>query len=286
MRIGILPYELRYQTDLTKVFIKDLVWPGQPAPNLSTVADLDRNDHVVVYPSSKRILRGFGKIHCKVDLILAEPLAIQKRYYQNIWLLRHKFNAIFCRYGYYAQRYDNVIQIPVVESWVDGHAVNVTLEKIQFCSLIASAKTDLIGHKLRHELVAWINQVDAPVAVLGRGYKSFENKQDGLLPYRYSVVIENVQEPDYFTEKLLDCILCGSLPIYWGAPNIGDYFDVAGMIVCDNLVEIQQAIGLKSRAVTRPTHRQKTAMETNRKIALALSQLPPRIVEAIIKQGS
>jgi len=34
-----------------------------------------------------------------------------------------------------------------------------------------------------------------------------------LTPYRYSVVIENVREPGYFSEKLVDALLCGTVPI-------------------------------------------------------------------------
>ena len=124
------------------------------------------------------------------------------------------------------------------------------------------------------------------VQVLGRGYNPFEHKQDGLLPYRYSVVIENVQEVDYFTEKLLDCMLCGTLPIYWGAPNIEKYFDVAGMIICNSLIDLQQAVVRVGGSQAMPTASQCLAMELNRKVELHLSQLPPRLVEEIIKQGS
>ena len=99
---------------------------------------------------------------CKVDLLIAEPLAIQKCYHQSIWLLRNKFNAVFCRYGYYARRYSNVHQLAVVESWVDGRAVNLTLGKLHYCSIIASAKQDLTGHKLWHAPVAWVRQVAPP----------------------------------------------------------------------------------------------------------------------------
>ena len=278
MRVGILPYDLRYEYDLAKVPVNSLTWPGQDVPDLETLADLDSNDHVVVYPSSKRLLRGFGKIRCKVDLMLAEPFAIHKRYYQSIWLLRHKFNAIYCRYGYYARRYANVVQFSVVDSWVDGGAIDLDYAKTKACSLIASGKQNLQGHKIRHEMVVWVREQGAQVDVLGRGYQPFEHKQDGLLPYHYSVVIENVQEVDYFTEKLLDCMLCGTLPIYWGAPNISDYFDVEGMVVCENASDIELAIANNSQ---KPSALQAEAMERNRIIAISLSQLQPRIVAAI-----
>ena len=77
---------------------------------------------------------------------------------------------------------------------------------------------------------------------MGRGYRSFEKKSDGLARYRFSVVIENSREENYFTEKLLDAILCNTIPIYWGCPNISQFFDTDGMVICHSLEEIQNAI--------------------------------------------
>ena len=48
-----------------------------------------------------------------------------------------------------------------------------------------------------------------------------ESKLDTLSEYRFSVCYENVQSiPGYITEKIFDCFLSGSIPIYWGPPNI------------------------------------------------------------------
>ena len=80
------------------------------------------------------------------------------------------------------------------------------------------------------------------VAVLGRGYQPFDSKADGLAPYRYSVVIENVQERNYFSEKLLDAVLCETVPIYWGCPNIGDFVDTRAMILCQGEEDIRRAV--------------------------------------------
>jgi len=287
MRVGILPYELRYEANLAQVPLSSLDWPNQHAPKEGVVADLDPNDHVVVYPSSKRLLKGFGALVCKVDLLLAEPMAIQGRYYSNMWLLRHKFHNILCRYGHYAKRYKNVIHLPVVEAWVDGNSVDYRAPKSKLCSIIVSTKKGLPGHALRHAVVGWSRTCGIDLSVLGRGYQPFELKQEGLLPYHYSVVIENVQEPDYFTEKLLDCMLCGTMPIYWGAPNIGEYFDPVGMHICltyDDLVDAIELIGCAQQF--SPTSKQRMAMDANRKCALNLSQLKPRIVDAVYTQGS
>jgi len=278
IKVGILPHELRYQVKLGSVPLHSLDWPGQIAPTSGTIADLAAGDHVVVYPSSKRLLRSFGPLKCKVDLLMSEPFIIHGKYYKNIWLLRHKFNYILCRYQQYAARYANVIKFDVVESWVDGSQLRRPPVKKHNCSLIASEKTRLVGHKLRHAVVDWISTIKADVHVMGRGYQPFDLKQDGLLPYHYSVVIENVPEPDCFTEKLIDCMLCSTLPIYYGPKNIGNYFNLKGIIFCQSLAECQIAI---ATTVVPPNEVQIEAMAENRNIALSYSNLQQRIVDTI-----
>ena len=58
----------------------------------------------------------------------------------------------------------------------------------------------------------------------------------------FSLVIENVRQDWWFTEKLLDCFALGVVPIYWGCPDIGRFFDTKGMIIVKNINEIKQAI--------------------------------------------
>lgn len=50
-------------------------------------------------------------------------------------------------------------------------------------------------------------------------------------PFQFSIVVENSRQDNYFTEKLLDCFLCKTIPIYWGCPNIGDFFSLDGILV-------------------------------------------------------
>ena len=51
------------------------------------------------------------------------------------------------------------------------------------------------------------------------------DKADGLLPYRYTFNAENSLEPNYFTEKVLDAILCECLCFYDGCPNLEAFLD-------------------------------------------------------------
>ncbi|MBB6501687.1 glycosyltransferase family 10 domain-containing protein [Pedobacter cryoconitis] len=54
---------------------------------------------------------------------------------------------------------------------------------------------------------------------------ALEYKFTGLLPYEYSIAIENSNEKNYVTEKFVDCVLCNTIPIYNGAPNISEIYD-------------------------------------------------------------
>jgi len=63
------------------------------------------------------------------------------------------------------------------------------------------------------------------VDVFGYGRsKEVADKWEGLAPYRFTIAIENSSLPHYWTEKITDAFMAYSVPLYFGAPNIGDYF--------------------------------------------------------------
>ncbi len=48
-------------------------------------------------------------------------------------------------------------------------------------------------------------------------------KLDVLSRYKFCLGFENTSFPGYITEKIFDCFLAGTIPIYMGAPDILDY---------------------------------------------------------------
>lgn len=62
--------------------------------------------------------------------------------------------------------------------------------------------------------------------------------------FQFSIIIENSQQKNYFTEKIMDCILTKTIPIYWGCPNISDYFDTTGWIILqtDSIDELKDKL--------------------------------------------
>lgn len=60
--------------------------------------------------------------------------------------------------------------------------------------------------------------------------------------FQFAFVIENSQQQNYFTEKLIDCLLTKTIPIYFGCPNIADFFNVAGWILFPPNVTMEEVI--------------------------------------------
>jgi len=58
-------------------------------------------------------------------------------------------------------------------------------------------------------------------------------KWEGLAPYRYFFAFENVSEKNYFGEKLIDSILAGCMPIYWGCTNPREFFPENSFVELD-----------------------------------------------------
>lgn len=99
---------------------------------------------------------------------------------------------------------------------------------------ITSATRVLPGHRRRMTFVERLCGMDgSPVELFGRGINPVDDKWEVLYPSRYALAIENARQRDYWTEKLADCFLSWSLPLYDGCPNIFDYFPEEAIIPLD-----------------------------------------------------
>lgn len=110
-------------------------------------------------------------------------------------------------------------------------------DKLGNISILLSNKKSMAGHRLRHEIVdKFSNRID--VFGLNKRVRPIE----AYGPYCYSIIVENECVPGYFTEKLIDCLSVGTIPIYCGCPNIGDYFNTSGIIQFRTLGELSEII--------------------------------------------
>jgi hypothetical protein len=162
----------------------------------------------------------------------------------NIQRIIESYDAVFFSDKEFCEKYPDIhftfagSNLP----WIDGPDV---YEKSKLVSMIASPKQMTIGHQIRHAIAEkWQNNVDLYGGVLGSpkiGYESkpWGDKSFALNPYMFSIVIENDRYRTYFTEKITDCFATGTIPIYWGTPDIGDYFNPDGIITLNSSFDIK-----------------------------------------------
>lgn len=97
-------------------------------------------------------------------------------------------------------------------------------EKKMHMSCIASSLTQLKGHRKRLNFIRTLQKEIPVIDFFGKGSNYIPDKMEGLLSYRFSIAIENTPMPCYFTEKITDCFLAYTVPLYYGCKDIGRYF--------------------------------------------------------------
>lgn len=152
----------------------------------------------------------------------------------------------------------NVIYTPAMLPWFVGiefgtkkenkinlnfeNIENSTPQKTKLISVITSNKAFTQGHLDRLNFVEKLQiHYGDKIDVFGRGHKDFADKWDVLSPYKYHIAIENSSSKHYWTEKISDCFLTNTYPLYYGCTNIEDYFAKEGLTTL-NIHNFDQAI--------------------------------------------
>lgn len=59
--------------------------------------------------------------------------------------------------------------------------------------------------------------------ILKDGVVAVDNKIETISKYKFNLCFENVRYPGYVTEKIFDAMMAGTIPVYYGAPDIADF---------------------------------------------------------------
>lgn len=163
---------------------------------------------------------------------IIEPPIINGENYSYIVKQHKNFNKVFSHHINLSEKIDNFIYIPHGGTWLRQEDIALH-SKDKVVSCIFSNKNWNGYHRMRHRIYERFKN-DSIVAFYGTGCeKPIEHKITGLKHYMFSIVVENSIENDYFTEKLIDCFLAGTIPIYCGTKNVSKYFDQKGIVFFD-----------------------------------------------------
>ena len=166
--------------------------------------------------------------------LLFESYGIVPNYYKQIKKFEDRFKYIFTYHPrLLSENPDKYKFIPAYGIWIggthDAGKIEITA-KTKLLSIIASDKRWTPLQEWRQQCAQFIKREN-----LGDSYgKSVDNPvastYEGLAPYMFSIVSENIAIDNYFTEKILNCFAVGTIPVYIGCRNINQFFNSDGII--------------------------------------------------------
>jgi hypothetical protein len=165
-------------------------------------------------------------------LILYESKSIVPHLYSRVNSLKGNYKKVFTHDLSICDGSNIVYMPPFIPPWVDKNSEAKIYDKTELVSMIASVKNMCEGHQYRQKIA---NAFPYKDHLYGFGRIEIPRKVDGLKKYMFSVCMENSVYDTYYTEKLLDCFLTGTIPVYWGSKKIGDIFNSKGVLWVDEI---------------------------------------------------
>ena len=181
-------------------------------------------------------------------LIIVEPTTIYRSVFninihEYLSLNANKYVAILTYDATLLSAYPNAIKYIYGTTWIKPEECESICVKYFTLTSLTGSKCFGPGHALRSDLYKRQEEYSIP-------YIAFRSNRDpppivdnnpvlgdSKLPLfdtsQFSIVIENSRQLNYFTEKLCDCLITKTIPIYYGCPNIDEYFDTRGWIILD-----------------------------------------------------
>jgi hypothetical protein len=172
--------------------------------------------------------------------------------------------------------------------------VNLTFDELIACKMpvksrklsgIVGEAMDLPGHIKRWKFLEYIQKdTTLELDLYGRKINYIEDKWNGLAPYKYSLAIENNSGPDCWTEKLADCFLTWTVPLYYGCTNLEKYFPKESFIRIDINNPLESLNKIKAIINENNWERYIPALEEARNLVLYRYQFFPYFCELIRSQ--
>jgi hypothetical protein len=208
---------------------------------------------------------------------ICESKTIKPKIYEwaldNIELLKSKFITVFT-HDLELTKKSEVFTLTQCssKSFLDKHEV---YPKTKLCSIVSSSKNYCKEHQFRLDI---IKKYSHRCDLYGRGFKEIPDKLLGLKDYCFSFAMENATYSNMFTEKITDCFVTGTIPIYHGISNIGEFFNIDGIIVLDDNFDFDSlSFDLY--------HSKKNAIKENFDIATKMLSAEDFIFNKFIKHG-
>ena len=106
---------------------------------------------------------------------------------------------------------------------------------MDFCKkLMENKQVDCPGHSL--------NNMPSLPPYRMVGSNCYGGKLDFLASYKFTIAFESASVPHYISEKIFHPLIVGSIPIYWGCPEIAQYINPDCFINCHDFSSFDDVI--------------------------------------------
>lgn len=177
---------------------------------------------------------------------LHEPYCLHIPTYERAEANFGKFDLILTYHQPFLDKYPDKCKLVVYAgTWIDRRDWGIK-PKSRLCSMLIGSKMATEGHRIRHNISEMIETNGYQVDFYGArgtpvGYGQ-ETKYTILKDYCFSLAIETCREENLFSEWIVDCFALGTIPIFWGAPNIHEFFDTKGVLQFDTVDRLQKIL--------------------------------------------
>ena len=171
---------------------------------------------------------------------LVESPHVTPKSYEYVLNNGNKFDKIFTFDREILEKYNHSYLLPIGGCHLDEIEISNQYPKDKLISMMVSNKKFTDGHRIRYEILKRFNGM---FDGYGNGInQTFDKKIKSTKDYKFSIVVENCKKDYYFTEKIIDVFLSGTIPIYWGCPSISKFFNTDGFLTFNSLDELQEII--------------------------------------------
>ena len=210
-----------------------------------------------------------------------------------------KYDYVLCHDASYIKT-NGISYIPSV-TWINPSCyqnVDTSIKKFKI-SHMSGWKNFTIGHNVRQDIYMYQSLfTNFPITFFRSGVSPqlpninnnptiptlLEDKVVLFTDYQFSIIVENAKENNYISEKLVDCLIMKTIPIYYGCPNISKYYNTKGWIIIESssssdvLSELQERLKTLNESYYESF---KDDIETNYRIALSYSNFANNLLTAL-----
>ncbi len=200
---------------------------------LQHLKDIDFSLFVDAMPTKNEDLSSFN------ILVLQEP---NEYFGLHTLAVKNKdwFSVILTWDDYVLNNCPNAVLLPFGHTWFNADQYEKQHDKTFEIAHLRGKLLKTYGHQIRWDIFDRKHELSKPIAfydTYGDRYNIEEARHGKEFIFgnsMFGIAIENTSHNGYFTEKILDCFLMRTIPLYWGCSDIDKYFNFRGIVTFQN----------------------------------------------------